>query len=215
MEIKSILPLFCHHSCCMCRITLGGGEGFWLLNSKLLFWSWITCGRPCPLTTPVGCVGRIYWLLYPQLKINPPVQGSAALACIQTWRFTSVDGFFAFLSACSTLISCCSCPCRWIAESSPGTFCFWNLLAVCAWGCLWCLPRSSWNYSSSGQGAADGFVCLLFLQVKQKPAQAVKKAFFLVCRSLMQTSGCVVRGNRSHQSRGGDVGWESSAELGT
>lgn len=61
-------------------------------------------------------------------------------------------------------------------------------------------------YYSSGQGVADDFVSLFFLQVKQKPAEAVRKAFFLACRSLMQTSGCVVRANRNHQSRGGDVG---------
>lgn len=55
--------------------------------------------------------------------------------------------------------------------------------------------------------------CFFSVQVKQKAAEVVRKAFFLVCRRLMQTRGCVVRASRSHQSWGGDVDWESWAEL--
>jgi len=57
-------------------------------------------------------------------------------------------------------------------------------------------------YYSFCQGVLDDFLLLLFLQVKQKPAQAVRETFFLLYGSLMQTSICVVTASRNHQSQG-------------
>lgn len=96
MEIKSILPLFLPPQLLHGQNDSGWSRGLLVFRFQVAVLILGNLSKTLlSASSAVAHVGMIYRLLYLHLKINTPVQCSPALACIQTWDFTSVDGFFA------------------------------------------------------------------------------------------------------------------------
>lgn len=173
-KLKASCLSSCHHSCSMGRMTLHGAEGFG-------FWIPSCCFDPgYPLKDPALC----------QLCCGPC--GNDLLAPLSSFK----NKHPCSVQSCSGLHSHLGFYlCRWffllfkVHVQVNFLFLLLQMDAVLSMDtlCFWTPPGQPLVkiHSSSGQGPAAGFGCLFFsLQVEQNPAQAVRKAFFPVCRSL-------------------------------